>query len=370
MLALVGLHLRRALPRGYVAVIAVLLAFAVRRDWGVSAEVMRALEGAGSGRAAARQGVWLLALFCVLPFLVARAAATLPRWRAGESAWLGTRAISPGACLVAALAGPCLAALALGGAFFAAAELAAGGNERDAPRLVAEPHHAPLQLLAGAEGAEIVLPNVAVQRTGAGAGVLRLHLIEIPSDAPGIDVAIEARRGDASVGSARARVVGRGVVDVPLRALSAGGGPLVLAVRRVNDTARDPEDRLAGGVVAPRDSLELLRRDSGERRGSWALYARISLALAAMCALALGLGAWMRASLAALVTLALWLAAWTFDLGGGLVPGADLARALRFVGEGVAPPLPGAALALAAAAFAALGLVLGRLGLWDGRGVA
>jgi len=357
----VGLHARRALPLGLVATALLLCVLGARRDWGVSDEVARALGDGSSARAAAHQGMWMLALFCVAPALVARAAATLPRWRAGESAWLGTRAVAPLACVAAGLAGPVLGALALLAAFAVSTEIAAGPRpDGDGPQLAAELEHAPLALLSG--DAEATRELRGDTRAG---GVLRIALIEVPGHSSGVDVEVKVARGAAVLGEARARVVGRALVDVALREGDNGEGPLALRLRRAGEATPS-----GGGVVVRADSARLLALDAGARRGSLVLFARAALALVAMCAVALALGAWMRASLAALVTLAAWLAAWVLGVGAERLPGADLPAALALLGEGIAPPAPSAAMLLATAVIVGLSLALGRLGLWDGRGAA
>jgi hypothetical protein len=241
--------------------------------------------------------------------------------------------------------------------FLGAAELAAGAAPA-APRLVRTAEHAPLRLGPDAERAAVALPAVRL----AGDDVLRVTLLEIPSAPAGLDVRVAVRAGDVLAGERRVRVAGRAVVDVPLaRPAGAQGGGVEVALER------DPANPHAG-VVVPGASIQHLRRDATERRASLVLFARFTLALIGLGALALGLGAWMRASLAGLVTLSAWLCAWAFDLGRGIAPGADLAAAVRLVGEGVVPPAPGAGPALGCAACVALGVALGRRGTWGGSG--
>jgi hypothetical protein len=298
----------------------------------------------------------LLAGLAVVPALVARAGATLPRWRRADLEWLATRAASPLASLAATLGGLLAAGALLLLAFFAAGELAAGSAE-PCLRHVRTLAHEPLKLVSGALAEEVVLHGTSAAELGAGA-VLRVRLVPLPGRGPSADVRLEARAGGRALGSATARVVDRRPVDVVLE--RAGTGVLSLALERAESGAY---------VLLPRDGVELLRPGATERRASATVALHLFCLLAASSALALGLGAWMRGSLASLLACAAWAPCWSHGLGQGLVPGADIFHLLELLGEGVAPAPPGPALLSVALGLSALGLALARLG-WRAEGAA
>ena len=349
MIRLALLCARRALPFYYLLALLAVLVLAATRDWGASPEVLRALGGDASSRAAARAGAYICAVLCVLPPLVARAGATLPRWRRADRDWIATRAASPLACLAMAWCGPLVAGAALLAAFLAAGELAAGGSG-PCLRRVRTLAHEPVRLVSGARDGAVTLAGLAAEDLEPG-DVLRIRLVPVPGRGPSADVRLAARAGGQALGSAQARVVDRGAIDLLLSA--AGAGPVALALARGEEGAF---------VLLPRDSVELLRAGGRERGASAAAFLRALLALAAGSALALGLGAWMRGALAVLLVLAAWVLCWSSGLGAERVPGAELFLVLRLLGDGVAPAWPGPALLACALALAALGLALARLG--------
>jgi hypothetical protein len=345
------LSLRRALPVGFALALLALLILAARHGWGASPEVLAALGDEASGRAAARQGAWILGTLVVVPFLVSRAAAAAVRWRETDAAWLTTRAASPLRCLGATLLGPWLAAIALLLACLAAAEVAAGG---DAPglRFVRDVDHGPLRLLAEERDASCALLGVEAQDLGPRA-VLRARPALLGQ--PSARVRAVVRAGDTVLGESEARLTSRQALDVTCS--TPGTGPLTLSLER--------PDRGAS-LVLPHGSLRLLRGGARERAGSLSLCADLMLALAAMSALALGLGAWMRASLAVVAVLCLWIPAWAWGLGAGWLPGAGLFRSLALLGEGIAPAWPDARSLCGALVLVLLGVLLARRGLRGG----
>ncbi|MEM7306693.1 MAG: hypothetical protein AAF682_08485 [Planctomycetota bacterium] len=352
MIPLASLALRRTLPPGLLVVFALLALAAALRDWGASAEVLAALGGDASTRAASRQGVWLLAAALLVPALAARAAATIPRWRRADAAWLAPRRTGRVACLAATFAGSSVGAVLALLLFFAAAELAAGESDA-ARRFVRGVEHPPLHVLDG-PGAYCELDHLGADELAAGASLLVRPTVA-PGRGPTADVLLQVRRGDAVLGEVAALLTGRASVEIPLAPPAAdAGGALQLVVRR---------NAPGAPVLLPDHSVWLLAAASAERDGSAALFAELLLLLLALGAVALGLGAWMRGAVATLLALALWTPTLAWGAAGTWAPGGRLARDLTLLGDGIVPPAPqpaalaGAALALGAGlALAALGL--------------
>ena len=351
MIQLALLSMRRAMPAGFVITFLIILVLAATRTWGASPEVLAALGDEASRRAAARQGVWVLAAVLIAPVLVMRAASTLPRWREADAAWLAPRRASPRACLAATLGGLALAGLLLMVLALGATEIAAAGNA-SGRSYVREVEHESLRILAAESGGDCALADLSGGDVDSKA-ILLLRPALLGGPGAGMRAVVHA--GDVEIGSVTAHLVGRRPLEVPLA--PGAEGPLILTLERTGEGA---------SLLLPKGSLQLLRGDGHERTGSLAVGARLLLTLLAMSALGLGLGAWMRGSVAAAFTLSLWVPAWTWGAGGGWWPGAEIFTSLALLGEGISPGWPGARMISGAAITGLVGLELARRGLWMG----
>jgi len=350
-LGLARLALRRALPPGLVATAVVLAAFFLATTWRPAPLEAEALLGSIDPRSAAsaiaRQGLWAALLATLAPFLVARAALILPGWRRGEVDWLFASASTRTGLALSAYLGLAAAAAIFVVFDAAVAELAAG---RAGPgRALAARFATPTVLLAGDEP---IVRGIDLGRSPAGAALRVRILLVGGGPAADLRLAVRAVAADGAVHATRARLATSGNLEVTL---PRSEGPFELSLERTGGESL---------VALERDGIELVTPVASERVGSLRLAARSWLALCAMLAVALGLGAWLSAPTAAIGALSLGLAAL---LAGSTVapalPLASLKEALSLTGEGLAAPWPSWRALVASAATIVLGLTLAAAGL-------
>ena len=321
-LPLALLSLRRVLPPAAVLIL-LLAGWAVARGrWDPPQALVPLLEtgvGMGGASALARQGVWTALLALAAPLLVFRSAAVVPAWRRGEVHWLAASPATRLELYASTWLGLALACLMAISIISLSAEAAAGRADAGWQRARALPVP------------DVVLAPLAARATftldpGTSRGaLLRVHVQRL-SGAPGGEVRLSLARGSAS---ARASAMLAGATSLTLP-LPAGDGPLTATLECDGEAA-----------VALDGAVEVLVPVGSERRASFVLALRASLALWVACALALGLGACVSAPSAAMLVLSTALLTW---LRGTVlpVPWADLPFALATVGEGIAPDWPGA----------------------------
>jgi len=352
------LALRRALPPGLVLLALALATLLVATTWRPGALEAQALAGAGDPAAAAsalaRQGLWTALLVLLAPFLVARAATTLPAWRRGEVDWLLASARSRMGLVASTYLGLLAAALLLVAFIAVAAELAAGPSGPG--RALAARFETPALVVDAEEG--------LVRRVDPGfelpGGVLRVRLILVGGGrAADLRLAVRSAAVEGRTTAVRARLAGAGVLEVPLPAAS---GPYDLQLEQLEGEAL---------VAVREDGLELVEPLGSARAAGLRTAARAILGLAALLALALGLGAWLSTPTALLGALALALAALLSEgPAARLFPLAALREALALAGEGLAAPWPSTRAVAAGALVAVLGLLLAGAGLRDWRRAA
>ncbi len=337
---LVALGYRRALPLAAAVLFAALAALVATRSWSPPAALPLEPDALGDlaalERAHARQGVWAVLLCVALPFSAWRAAALARGWYRDGADWLASRAPGAAHAWSAGVAGSALAAASLVTLSAAAAELAAGGSapahrwSRSLPVPPAMLHPGDASVSWGWK--EGVLPPGAAVRVSLGVGL---------GSGPAVDVRLSLERAGVVAERAR-RIASRTPLVVPV---PPGAGPVWCELARESDGAL---------VLLRDDAAELLAPARSERLTSWVLAAHALLFAAAWCALAVGLGAWLRPSTCVFLLASLWLPAWLGDAHPAVWPGGELPRALALVGEGLVPPGPApaawAGLAVAAAA--------------------
>jgi hypothetical protein len=348
---LVRLTLRRALPPG-LAVIAVALAAAfLSASWEPDALELEALAGATDPRVAAgalaREGLWTALLVTLAPFLLVRAATTLPGWRRGEVDWLLAAARRRGALVLSAYLG-LLAAAGLLLLFIATAAEASAGPAPAGHALAARFATPALVVDDGQPLVRVVDPGRA-----APGGTLRVRMVLAGGGrAAGLRVALRSRGPAGGVRAVRAQLASNESVEVPL---PAPEGPYELVVERTDGEA----------LVAVRENgIELLTPTASARVAGLRVALRAGLALAALLALALGLGAWLSAPTAILGALTLAAAGLLAEgpMARALPLGA-LAEALALAGEGVAAPTPSPRALAATAVAVSVGLLAATAGL-------
>jgi hypothetical protein len=291
----------------------------------------------------ARQGLWTAALLVFIPAWVSHAGGLLPRWRAGEGDWLGSRPVERGPALLAAWGGVCLAGLVWMALAAGTVELAAGGSWRDTRRLAWTQPLAEYLHLDPGQGRRFELHPPP---TGAGA-TLRIHVRPTVGGAPTTDLRLALARGGEGHEVER-HLATRGWIEAPV---PAGDGPLWVQV-----------DDLGAGALSIQGRVELWRPTTAAALGSLGLWWRAVLLASALGALALGAAAWVGPLTATGLALCAPLAGWTFG-APDLVPGMDLPSALGLVGEGRVPAATGGAPVLVALVLVLVGLGLARPGL-------
>lgn len=273
-------------------------------------------------RGLAREAAWTAALTVWIPALVFRAAATPARWRGGEWSWLGARAAGPSTALLSTWTGQLVGATALLVAVAGLVEWRVSDG-------------ASSWLFVGECG-----PG-EVRRIEPGARASRT--IRIPGP--------PARQGHRL----RARVaigVGGGPTTLAELEVSGGRAPARVTSQRIETRAwleaavpqgaRDVELTLLNrgeGVLIWLDAgVQVFEPVRSESRGSLSIALLAATAVAALLAVALGLGVWMSPATAGLAALVPW---WVTLAEGGAahwLPGGGLLGALGLVAEGRCAP--------------------------------
>lgn len=349
---LAWLAFRRALPPGFLLAALAVGALVVAATWEPDPRLVAALEATqveGLGPSAlARQDVWTTLLVVLAPFLVARAAGVVPRWRRGEVDWLAASAHGRARVVLSTWLGLDAAAIALCLGCAAAGELAAGraGSGRVLAARFATPTVALLE--SGVEQTRRLEPAAVP------AGTLLRARLDFLGGGPAASVRLALRREEGAGSATAARVLVSAPRWVDL-ALPAGRGPLVLALERI--------DGEAIVALAP-DGLDLLTPAASERVAASRLAARAALALVAALSLALGFGAWVSAPTAFLGALAVLVVALLSDAElARASPWSALRFALELAGRGVAAPWPSARAWIVGLSTMAAGLGLAVAGL-------
>ncbi|MDP6763588.1 MAG: hypothetical protein QF860_12080 [Planctomycetota bacterium] len=343
------LSLRRALRGGWlVAALALVCALWVADSPSGGLE-LGAENGPRIERGLERRAMWTAVCLLVVPALVIAAAREAAMRREGGAAWLTSSAAPQRVVLASTWSGLCAAAGVGVLGLSAAAELAAGAAGATALRSAG---NLPIEADEGAVRADGLhwrspAPADLPPRSRA-----RLELSTWSRGGPATEITLKVEREGGGEGTiledrlARAAIV---ELDLP----PGEGDFLFTLVRRGGGAA----------VVLEPAALSLLVPAASERLASVALASRLLLALAAWCALGLGLGAWMSARGAVAVLAGaqalVWLSA---GPSGSWLPAADWAEALSWVGEGIVPPPPTAAAWLGTGAWVLFGLGLARLG--------
>jgi len=322
VLELLRLELRRSLrPSVIVTVLGLGVVLAWFGGGGPSAELAENLQiDPLRARGLGRQGVWSGALLFLAPILLLRAGGTVGRWRRGECDWLGSRPAGRLPILASTLSGMCLAAALLLGMIAALVEGASSGSA-DTFRYAGSYSLNEIRRLEPGESLRWTLPDPGDLESDREAEV-RVLVTRTMGNAASTRIVFGATRGGVH-GSTEHHILqrGRASVSVPRTA-----GDVELSLQNVG------EGSLA--ILTP-DTFELWLPAS-ERMASVSLAVRFFVLLAALMALALGMGAWVGGATAAGGALALWFALLRLDLGA-FVPGARLARAIGFVGDGRLP---------------------------------
>ena len=309
--------------------------------WGVGVIFILLLASSGDGDPA-RQELWTALLLGLVPVAAIQASGILPRWRAGEGDWLGSRPVGRTTALAGSWAGSTSAGLlwlALGASLV---ELRTNAPS-EGMRLAWSQDRAEVGRLEPGQGARVEL-SAPPTRPG---DRIRVRVRPTVGAAPTTNVRLAAARsGGGQEGTAR--VATRTWIEVPA---PVGDGPLLLQV-----------DVVGEGAVAwlARDSVELWTPADGT--SSLALWWRGSLLVALLGALAVGASAWMRPGPAAGAALSI------VPLGAVLGapnawPGVGLYSALGVVGEGRIPSAGGPGLIFSALFITLVGIALARPGL-------
>jgi len=340
--ALVRLSFRRTLPLPLFVAFVILVGFAATRSW-VPAATTFLDDGAAAGRADdfRRQALWLVFALLALPALVVGAAAVGSLWRQRDADWLGWRPISRTGVLGSAWLGILSTATLLVTLTALVAE-ATPGPAPAAWRFARVLEHDALALHPGEQQKSLRLEALPDGTR------LRIEVTVAPGSGP--VATIRATLGDSSQ---TASVFGRRTLE-----LTATDGARELVFERSGEGAV---------LVLPSRSIDVIEPAASMHLASWELAWRMLLALAAWSAVALALGTWMRTAYAAGVTasLALLSTRWLAELS--FLPGADLARAWRLIGEGLLPPAVAWPQVACVLLVVALGLTVARRGLERGR---
>jgi hypothetical protein len=373
--SLARLSLVRTLSPWTIAWCAGVLALLALREWAPATASLGAPSVAAARaieHGLARQGVWDGALLAIVPFLVWRAARTVSAWRAGDVDWMGSRAVSRATILVATWLGAFVASLLVIAPIALIAEARAGASVPSV-RLVgtfgeagagwAEGRRAltwrardPLDALTSS-ARDASTERAVLERAADVLPRARFELALGSSSGPGASITLRARRM-SSTGAAEThtvkRVGTRSAIEVDL---PPGRGDVEFSL-----ACADASDRVF--LLSTRG--ELWSPVASDGAASTAILARMTLALAAWLALAIGFGAWMHATSAAAMLLALLVAVWcapqTSTLAS-LVPGGDLLDALSIASRGRVPPAIDARSFAVCALIAAIGLSLARWSL-------
>lgn len=345
------LALRRALSPALLISVALLLWISATRDWGLSEAALPADESGILQRAFARQAVWAIALFLIVPVLVMRSCGMARDWQRSESQWIAPLPLAKGGWVLSSYLGVlCAALLALGGVALISSIVAGQGGP--AWRRLHSLEHPALCLLDG-DPAQRWEQSGCAPDARSGGGRLLLH----PTVAPGSAPAATLRFGllgeqGTRLASVESRIFGRSrlALDLP----DGSHDTALLELERTSDGAT---------VVLPEGSLELLVPARCEGLADLELLLRALLAVATWIALGMGLAAWMRPAIAALLLLAAWSLIWSTGWMHACLPGSDLGAVWGRIGEGLVPEsVPPSALLLAGLGVLA-GLLLLRLGL-------
>ncbi len=350
VLPLTWLAARRGLPPAAALLGAVYLAALALVDWAPELARMAAEDPARLAGALSRQGVWAGAALLLLPLLVVHFAGTVHRWRRGEVDWLASSPARPLSILVATWSGALLAGTAALAAAALAAEATAGAD-RGGVRLAGVVETPRVTLAPGDSRASPLVRPPGPLPEGS---VLAAELTAV-AISEAVRVSLRASRpGAEGAGElVEAWLKRRTRLEVP-----APTGP--------GEVQLDLE--LSGPVPhCALTRLELLTPTASERAAGAALFGRAWIALAAWLALALGLGAWTSPATAGLAIAGSWLIAALRPEPIAWLPGADLARALGVVGDGVVPARIGWEPWLGAAVLALVGLGLARWNLHSWR---
>jgi hypothetical protein len=275
----------------------------------------------------------------------------VPGWRRGEVDWLLASARTRAALVLSAYLG-LLAACGLVVLFVATAAEAASGPAPAGRALAARFATAPLVV----ESEQPLTRRIDPELSAPG-GSLRVRLVLVGGGrAADLRLAVRALGDEERVSAVRARLASAGSVEVPLPAPS---GPYELELERTAGEAL---------VAVRQDGIEILTPTASAREASLRVALRAGLALAALLALALGLGAWLSAPTAILATLTLTLLGLLAE--GAIaraLPLASLAEALALAGEGIAAPWPSLRAVASAAVAVGIGLLAATAGLRDWR---
>jgi hypothetical protein len=338
---LVLLAARRVAPastRWIVAAAAAALVWNARSSTAPTGMSARSLE------ALARRETWA-ALGAVVAVLgVYRAACLALDWRQRDADAFAGAPRSRFEIALASWSGAWLAALVLASFVGAIAEISA----RSSHETEREVGRAPITSSAAAKDD---LRFTASLEAPASARWLELHLGFIATDVSAL-VELRAERG-ASVSAHEQLVSSRSRMRV---ALPAGDGSVQVRLTR---TAGRGVVFLAGGEAL------FLGAAHSSRWASLALLAHAALALAAWCALALGLGAHLPPTLAAASALALSVPSFLGEsaLWARWTPWGALPAAFEALALGVTPAWPDASLVASTAGAVAVGLALATRGL-------
>ncbi len=338
---LAALAARRVAPpstRWIVAVAAAALVWNARSGAAPTGVSARSLE------ALARRETWAALGAVVAALAVYRTACLALDWRRRDADAFAGAPRSRFEVALASWSGAGLAALVLALFVGAAAELSARSShetEREVGRAS----------IASSAAANDDLRFAATLDAPSSARWLELHLGFIATDVSAL-VELRAERGE-SVTVHEQLISSRSRMRV---ALPAGDGSVDVRLTRTDGR---------GVVFLASGEALFLGAAHSSRWASVALFAHAALALAAWCALALGLGAHLPPTLAAASALALSVpsflgesAAWSRWSPWGALPDAFEALAI-----GVTPAWPAASLAASTAVAVALGLALATRGL-------
>ena len=292
----------------------------------------------------ARQNLWTTALVLLSLAAPIHAAGLIPRWRAGEADWLGSRPVSRAPTLLVAWGGGAAASLVLLllGAF--AIQLRCGSPEAPA-RLIWAQDLEEVERLDGGDERSLRLDVP----TTKGGERLRVRVMPTVGGDPTTDLHLLVAR-DGGGTEATVRVATRTWVETEV---PSGSTPLILQLVNVGTGS--------AAWLAPR-SIELWAPVTS----SWVLpltsWWRAACLLLALTALSVGLSAWMRGATAAGAALCVFPAGHLLD-APSWVPGRGIVPLLESVGEGRIPDHGGWPGFVATLVTVAVGLALARPGL-------
>ncbi len=333
------LALRRMFPLPVVAATLLVAAgFALAHPASVSAPIRR-------------ETTWTALALVALPLALHAAASLGRRWRLGDRAWLGSRAVSRGTVALSAWLGTWIGAIALFGGIALLAEVGReDGGARRRLRALESPRAALVE--PGARTAW------SAGELGDGEGLL-LHLAlgTAPGSGPTATIRATCTRG-AESSTAEALVFGRSSIEVEV---PRGHGEVRIEVAKPGPGCT---------VVLAPGALSLHVAEDRAGLASFELFLRWVLFVGAWTALAMGIGAWMRASVATALALAAALPVLGAGRGAAWLPGADLATALAEAGDGLIPPHAPVIALFGFAVLALSGIALAARGLDAGAGDA